>query len=154
MSSCVVADSSCLIGLARIDRLTVLRDLFVEIEIPGAVYHEVVEQGKGRPGAEAVKSAAWIRRQEVKDQLAVRALCVNHLGQGECEAMILALEQDADFLILDDARARKAALALALPIIGTVAVLHKAAEKGLIQDLNVVLEQLAQAGFRFVEFGD
>jgi predicted nucleic acid-binding protein len=153
MPSCVVADSSCLIGLARIDRLSILKDLFAEITIPGAVYREVVEQGQGRPGAEAVKAAAWIRRQEVQDQLAVRTLRVNQLGQGECEAMILALEQDADFLILDDARARKAALALALPVIGTVAVLHRAAEKGLIQDLDVVLEQLAQVGFRFVEFG-
>lgn len=131
--------------------MTVLKDLFAEIEIPGAVYHEVVEQGKGRPGAEAVKAATWIRQQEVQDQLAVRALRVNQLGRGECEAMILALEQGADFLILDDARARKAALALSLPVIGTVAVLHQAAEKGLIQDLDVVLARLQQVGFRFVE---
>jgi predicted nucleic acid-binding protein len=153
MPSCVVADASCLIDLARIDRLNVLRDLFAEITIPAAVYREVVEQGHGRPGSAAVKATPWIRRQEVQDQLAVRALRVNQLGQGECDAMILALEQDADFLILDYARARKAALALALPVIGTVAVLHKAAEKGLIQDLDVVEEQLAQVGFRFVESG-
>ena len=151
MSSCVVADSSCLIGLGRIDRLTLLKNLFSEIQIPGAVYREVVEQGAGRPGAEAVKVAAWIRRQEVQDQLAVRALRVNQLGQGECEAMVLAFEQGADFLILDDARARRAALTLALPVIGTVAVLHKAAEKGFLRDLDETLTRLRQAGFRFVE---
>jgi uncharacterized protein len=150
MPSCVVADASCLIGLARIDRLTLLQDLFSEIQIPGAVYREVVEQGAGRPGAAAVKAAAWIRRQEVQDQLAVRALRVNQLGQGECEAMVLALERGADFLILDDARARRAALALSLPVIGTVAIVHKAAEKGFLRDLDETLARLRKAGFRFV----
>ena len=151
MSSIVVADSSCLIGLARIDRLAVLKDLFAEILVPDAVYREVVDRGAGRPGADAVRTALWIRRQQVKDQLAVRTLRINRLGLGECEAMVLALECAAAFLILDDAKARRAALALDLPVVGTVAVLHKAAEKGLLPDLDDALERLRQAGFRFVD---
>jgi uncharacterized protein len=151
MSKLVVADSSCLIGLSKIGRLAVLRDLFGEIWIPTAVYHEVVEKGAGRPGADAVQAADWILRKSVQDRLAVKTLRVNQLGLGECEAMVLALEQQADFLILDDGNARKAALALELPVIGTAALLHKAAEKGLLADLTSVLAQLHSAGFRFPE---
>jgi uncharacterized protein len=151
MSSTVIADSSCLIGLARIDRLTLLKDLFTEILVPDAVYREVVDQGAGRPGADAVRAAPWIRCQHVKDQLAVRTLRVNRLGLGECEAIVLALECGANFLILDDAKARRAALALDLPVVGTVAVLHKAAEKGLLRDLDGALARLRQAGFHFVQ---
>jgi predicted nucleic acid-binding protein len=65
--------------------------------------------------------------------------------------MVLALECAADFLILDDAKARKAASALDLPVVGTVAVLHNAAEKGLLRDIDDTLARLRQAGFRFVQ---
>jgi predicted nucleic acid-binding protein len=152
MFKIVVADSSCLIGLSKIGQLDILRELFGEIRVPAAVYHEVVIMGAGKPGAEAVKAAEWIIRQEVKDELAVKTLRVNPLGLGECEAMVLALEQRADFLILDDGNARKAALALELPVIGTLAILHQAAQKGLLADLPETLERLKRAGFRFADF--
>jgi predicted nucleic acid-binding protein len=152
MSKIVIADSSCLIGMSKIGKLDVLRELFGEILVPEAVYHEVVIKGAGKPGADAVKAAEWIIRLAVRDELAVKTLRVNQLGQGECEAMVLALEQQADFLILDDGNARKAALALELPVIGTVAILHKAEQKGLLADFSGTLEQLKRAGFRFAYF--
>ncbi len=152
MFKIVVADSSCLIGLSKIGQLYLLRDLFGEIWIPPAVYHEVVIKGAGKPGADAVKAATWIVCQAVHDTLAVKTLRVTQLGMGECEAMVLALEQQADFLILDDSNARKTALALELPVIGTVAILHKAAQKGLLTDVSDALAQLKRAGFRFADF--
>jgi predicted nucleic acid-binding protein len=51
--------------------------------------------------------------------------------------------------ILDDWKARQMALGLSLPVIGTVAVLTKAAEKGIIKELQPTLEDLRKAGFRF-----
>lgn len=41
------------------------------------------------------------------------------------------------------------ALELSLPVIGTVAVLTKAVEKGIIDELQSILEELRRAGFRF-----
>jgi predicted nucleic acid-binding protein len=35
-------------------------------------------------------------------------------------------------------------------VVGTVAILNKTAEKGLLADLPMVLESLRLAGFRFV----
>jgi len=41
----VAADSSCLIGLAQIDLLRLLKELFPEVHIPDAVYDEVAIRG-------------------------------------------------------------------------------------------------------------
>jgi predicted nucleic acid-binding protein len=73
-----------------------------------------------------------------------------NLGSGEAEAIALASECHADFIILDDWNARQTALSLSLPVIGTVALLKKAAEKGFLKDFHAEIEKLRQAGFRYV----
>ncbi len=148
MSEIVVADSSCLIALARSGQLDVLRVLFGQIVIQAAVYDEVVTQGAGRPGSNEVAQAEWIITKQVQDQLAVQALRLT-LGRGESEAMALAAETVARFLILDDWRARQSAIGMGLPVVGTLSVLQRATEKGLIADLESSLEKLWQAGFHF-----
>lgn len=148
MSKTVVADSTCLIGLSRIGRLDLLRALFQSILIPPAVFAEVVTLGSGRPGAAEVSAADWIATCEPKDHLAVDSLKIT-LGAGESEAIVIAGEQKADFVILDDSLARQTALRLSLPVIGTVAVLAKAEAKGFISDLNSALQELRQVGFYF-----
>ncbi|MCX5810595.1 MAG: DUF3368 domain-containing protein [Proteobacteria bacterium] len=149
MSKFVVADSSCLISLSRIGKLAVLHELFGGIIIPEAVYYEVVVRGEGRIGAEEVKKARWIKTQKVQNVLAVRAFKVN-LGAGESEAIALASESKANFLVLDDFKARQTAEELSLVVIGTVAVLQKAEEKGIIDSLQSVLQDLRNAGFYFL----
>ncbi len=152
MSKVVIADSTCLIGLSKIGRLDILRHLFGHIIVPSAVYHEVVIRGTGRTGAKEVENALWIETREVKNKLAVNTLKLLMLGAGEAEAIALAVEDAADFIVLDDWKARQVALELALPVIGTVAVLTKAMDKGVIEELSSVLEELRKAGFRFPLF--
>ena len=149
MSKIVIADSTCLIGLSKIGKLDILQQLFGTILIPAAVFHEVVVSGSGRPGAAEVESAGWIQTRDVVDRLAVNALRLS-LGTGESEAIVLASEEAADFIVLDDWQARQVAIGLSLPVIGTVAVLAKAAEKGLISDLDSVVRELREAGFYFL----
>ncbi|MEB3780665.1 MAG: hypothetical protein GSR85_10650 [Desulfurococcales archaeon] len=64
----VVSDSSPLIHLSQIGRLNLLKDLFRELLIPPAVYHEVVIEGRGRPGSEEVREASWIRVVEIRNK--------------------------------------------------------------------------------------
>ncbi|WP_339134930.1 MAG: hypothetical protein WGN25_16635 [Candidatus Electrothrix sp. GW3-4] len=149
MSKIVIADSSCLIGLCKIDKLFILEKIFKNILIPEAVYHEVVIKGKGRPGAEEVKNSDWIERRKAKNRLAVKALRMS-LGPGESEAIILAEECKADFLIFDDLKARQTAEELGLSVVGTVAVLKKAWGKNMIESFEAALTDLDNAGFRFL----
>ena len=48
----VVSNSSALINLARIGKLTLLRELFGVLIVPDAVWKEVVVEGAGQPGAD------------------------------------------------------------------------------------------------------
>ena len=135
--------------MSKIGQLNILPQLFGKIIIPEAVYYEVVIRGSGKAGAEEVKNADWIENQKVKNELAVRAFRIN-LGFGESEVIALANEYQADFIILDDWKARQTAEELELPVIGTIAILQKAVEKGIIENLPTVLENLRNAGFRFL----
>lgn len=69
------------------------------------------------------------------------------LGAGESEAIVLASETSAARLILDDRKARRTAQQLGLPITGTLAVLLRAKQHGLIPNLRDVLDDLAAADF-------
>jgi uncharacterized protein len=112
MSKTVIADSTCLIGLSKIGKLDILRQLFGNILIPPTVFQEVVVLGRGRPGSAEVDSAEWIQTCGVTDQFAVSTLRLR-LGAGESEAIVLASEQAADF-IAESCPAKTEACALAI----------------------------------------
>lgn len=44
----VVCDSTALIGLAKIRKIELLKQIYREVFIPDAVFNEVVSKGKGR----------------------------------------------------------------------------------------------------------
>ena len=115
----VVADASPLIALARIGRLDLLRERFGSLLLPTAVWHEVVEAGMGRLGSDAVLKAEWIETREIVDARLVQLLRQN-LGAGEAEAIVLAREANADFLLMDERLGRAAATRLGLRVTGLV----------------------------------
>ena len=143
----IVADSTSLIGLCRIGQLSLLPQLFGEVYIAPAVYAEVVEKGKGKPGSAEVKQADWITVKEINNELAVSML-KTYLDPGEAESIVLATEIKADLLILDEKSGREIAEGQGIKIAGTAAILKWGAEKGLISDLKLVLDKLQSSGFR------
>jgi predicted nucleic acid-binding protein len=66
----------------------------------------------------------------------------------ESESMILTRELHAGLVILDDARTRRAAQQLGLPIAGTAALLQRAQELGFIADAAMAIDALRGVGFR------
>jgi len=97
----IVSNASPLIGLVRIGRLELLRQLYKELFIPEAVWREVVVEGAGQPGAEDVQAATWIETRPATNRQLVKAL-QQELDAGEAEAIALALEINADFLLMDE----------------------------------------------------
>ena len=57
---------------------------------------------------------------------------VYDLGPGEREAIALAIEEGADFLLMDETKGRKTAVEKRIAVKGTLGVLEEAAEKILI----------------------
>jgi predicted nucleic acid-binding protein len=144
----VVSNASPLINLARIGQLELLPTLYDKICIPEAVWQEVVVAGQGLPGAEVVATAAWITRYTVTNSTLVAALRQD-LDAGEAEAIALALELQAELLLMDETLGRETARHLGQRFIGIIGVLIEAHHKGLINALKPYLDALRnQAGFR------
>lgn len=143
----VVADASALIGLAKIKKLKLLQELFKEVYIPMAVYDDVVRRGKGKIGSKEVSQANWIKREKIKDKLAVEVL-LSELKDGEAESIILAKELNADLVIIDEKKARTKAIQIGLEVIGVVGILAYGKELGLIEkDLKVYIDELCKNKF-------
>lgn len=146
----VVANAGPLIALAQIGHFNLLRSLYGELRIPLAVRDEVVASGRGRPGGVEVSAAAWIHIVGVRDTTAVQLLR-ERLDAGESEAIVLAIELEADLLLIDEARGRRVAEARGLNKTGTVGMLVVAKKRGLISAVTPLLDELRAAGFRMSE---
>lgn len=147
----VVSNTSPLINLARVGQLDLLHQLYGELMIPEAVWDEVVVKGIGQAGADEVKTAPWIKTQAVTNKPLVWALR-HELDAGEAEAIVLALEADADLLIIDERLGRENARHLGLRYIGLIGVFIAAKRQGLITEIKPYLDALRNiAGFRIEE---
>jgi predicted nucleic acid-binding protein len=145
----IVVNSTPLIELSKIRRLTLLRDVYSKIIIPEEVHSEVVIQGVGQPGAAEVRTATWIEVRAVTNPNSVMNLHVNtQLGLGECGVIVLAEEIHAQRVIIDDKAARQIAQARGLPVIGTVGVLIVAKTRGIIPNVRDILDVLRTHGMR------
>jgi predicted nucleic acid-binding protein len=71
---------------------------------------------------------------------------IGRLHRGELEAMVIALEQGIDLVVMDDLLARRKAVRLGLRPIGTVGVLLIARKRGLISAEEVIsaLDELVE----------
>ncbi len=144
----IVSNASPLINLARIGKLDLLRQLYGELVIPEAVWHEVVVKGVGQPGVDEIKAASWIKTQQVANRQLVQALR-QELDAGEAEAIALTIETKAELLLMDERLGRETARHLGLRYTGLIGVLIEAKHKGLISKVKPHLDALRDmAGFR------
>jgi hypothetical protein len=102
----IIADSSPLISLAIIDMLELLEYYFDEVYVPYAVYKEVSVYDK--PFSEKLKQYLKNKVSTVENINMVSVLN-ERIDLGEAEAITLAFEKKADFIILYDLKARKTA---------------------------------------------
>ena len=146
----VVSNSSPLITLSRAGQLELLHELYEQVLVPLEVFEEVTVAGAGLPGAEEIRSAAWVEVRRVSGDLAerVKAACIG-LGKGERSAIYLAAGIDAQLVLIDETRARRAAKRLGLVVAGAVAILERGASLGKIADLRSVYLTLIEQGIYF-----
>lgn len=133
----IVSNSSPLIALLAIDKLDILERLFETILIPQAVHNEVF----GFPAGRTISCPDFIIPALLPSDTASRFLAMS-LHQGESEAIALAIDRGADGIILDDKQARETAARLGLRVIGTLGILMLAKEKGYIDEVRILMDQL------------
>jgi predicted nucleic acid-binding protein len=145
-----ISNSSTLIHLAAIGRLDLLKKFHDKIIIPPAVWKEVVEEGRSRPGAQEVKKArenGWIDIVTPEDRRLLQLLR-SQLNEGEAEAIAPAIERKAKILFLDETEGRAVADIYDLQKSGVIGVLIRAKLQGEISSLKRELTRLRnKAGF-------
>ncbi len=143
----IVSNTSPIINLAAIGRLELLHHLYGTIIIPYAVYHEIAISGHEQAGATEIQTWQWFERHQVQDVALVRRL-ERHLDAGEAEAIALAIEMQANLLLLDERRGRAIAKQLGLTVTGLLGILVVAKQQGHLVALKPVLHALITvAGF-------
>jgi uncharacterized protein len=144
----VVVNTTPIITLSVVDRLDLLRQLFGSVIIPPAVRREVLAGGT-RAGAGALKAASWRRETPLREP--GRADLLTDLDRGEAEVLALALETGARLVILDERLGRWHARRLRLPLTGTLGVLLLGKEKGALDELGPLIQEIRAAGVWLAE---
>ena len=141
----VISDTSPITNLLQIGQLDLLRQVFGQVVIPKTVYDELGELPRQRL---VIDGQSWLTVLNVHDMDVVAGLA-DELDPGEAEAIALALEIKADYLIIDELKGRHKAEALGLRIVGLLGVLIQAKQTGYIQAVEPLLIALREeAGFR------
>lgn len=146
----IVSNSGPIIELAKIGELHQLRQTYDQLIIPVEVHHEIVVAGHGLPGADEVSRADWIQVRPISAPAAISQLQVKYprLGLGEAAAIVLARDEQATRLLIDDLLGRKAARAEGVPVVGTLATLILAKQLGHLANVSQVLDKLVAGSFR------
>jgi predicted nucleic acid-binding protein len=145
----IVCNPSPISNLAAINQLLLLQQVYGAVTIPEAVATEIAKVGLLYSQAESVPFQSWISMQSVTNSIRVQQLQSKKLDLGEAEAIALAIELEAELLVIDEQLGRKIAAQAGLNIIGLLGVLLEAKKRNLIQKVMPIMDELMiQAGFR------
>lgn len=143
----VISDASPLIALASVRQLDLLRALYGKVVIPPAVYDEITAAYPAAPGAGDVRNAEWIQVRLADNHRLIEALSLE-LDTGEAEAIGLAVELNADLLLIDERRGRIVATRLGRRVVGVLGILIEAKAAGILPLVRPILDALTtKAGF-------
>ena len=139
----IIANSSPLVALGRMDRLDILEEQFGKIYIPSAVYQEAVVETSYRVQRAAIQNSIQTQKIIIVEPTTEHTFRRN-LHAGERGVLSLALEKKAKALIIDDKKARNEAneLGLQTTLFYTSDILKGAEKRGLIESYFNVVEQL------------
>ena len=139
---CVI-NAGPLIFLHKISRLQLLPALFDTVYIPKAVIGEI--EAGGLFEARQLLSDVAYETLIVTNRLAVHSL-LGRLHIGEAEVIVGAIEKATPVVVLDDMYARNKAKQLTLNVTGTLGLLLRARELGMIKEMREEVKNLINAG--------
>jgi predicted nucleic acid-binding protein len=144
----IVSDTSSLSALLRIGQLDLLKSLFFTIVIPEKVADELRQLPAFGVDISSFEMADWISIKQPTDLALLEKLSLN-LDEGEAQAIALAIELSADWLIIDELKGRQTATMLSINIMGLGGVLLLAKREGVLPSVKNILDQiLSQTSFR------
>lgn len=139
----VVTNTTPLITLAGVGLLDLLPHLYGAVWAPRAVLDEY--QAKIPPTEPDLGHLSWLT---IVDGVVIDPT-LPLLDVGEAAALSLAQAVGARLILLDERKARRIAMGRGLRVAGTLAVLLRAKEQGLIMAMQPYIRQMQAQGRRF-----
>ena len=139
----IISDTSSISNLFQIERIDLLKRLYNKITITPAVQRELY----ALEAQKEIDLLKWIKVVAPKDQARVMKL-LEELDLGEAESIALAIEHNAQYLIIDEYRGRAIAEQYGVKIVGVLGILIQAKQKGLIDSVKDEVSKLREVGFR------
>jgi predicted nucleic acid-binding protein len=137
--SIVVSDTSPIRALAHLGLIEILRQLYGTVVIPTAVR---IELGNALT-SENLRTAIpeWMQIRAPSNIAEVSRLRIE-LDPGESEAIALAVEIHADYLLIDEWAGREVAASMGLTRVGVIGVLLQAKRHGIIPAIRPLIDRL------------
>lgn len=139
----IIADTSPLIVLGRLDRVDILGELFGSVTIPTSVYQEAVIGSKFQSQREAVSKAVDENILIVTEPM-VEVESRRRLDAGEKGVLRLDVEKQAEAIIMDDKKARNEAQEMGFTLFYTTDILKGAEQRGLIDSYTDIVAKLTE----------
>ncbi len=139
----IISNTTPIITLLTISKLELLRDIYDKIIIPEGVYQEI-EAGKNKNFYKDLSKIEWIEIKSITDKEPLKY--ISDLDKGEAEVIVLANEIKADLVIIDENAGREYAKYFGLKLTGTIGILLKAKELGLIDKIKPLLITMKNNG--------
>ena len=133
----VVTDTTAVTTLLKVGEERLLREIFVSVIVPQAVWDELLAFHSHLPD--------FVLRRPVLEPNQ-RLAGTELLGRGEAEAIKLAQQIDADLLLTDDRKARTAATDLGVECSGVLGLIVRAKQLGHLSSVRDTLEVLEKRG--------
>jgi len=131
----VISDAGPIFSLAIVDELAVLNALFETVYIPQAVWEELTRDKTTKH----YNLIVGFFQNSVREISGFNEL-IFIMDYGESEAVLLYKELNADFLLIDDKKARDIAENFGIECIGTIGILSSAKDRGIINELKPLFE--------------
>ncbi|MFM9949502.1 MAG: DUF3368 domain-containing protein [Saprospiraceae bacterium] len=134
----VVSDTSIITNLLQIGQVEILPAVFGGILIPEAVLEELSILDVQR---QVVIQFSWLKVCPAQDIALVSEL-LQTIDIGEAEAIVLAIETHAEYLLMDERKGRGKAKELGIQVTGLLGVLLKAKSNGIISAVKPLMDDL------------
>ena len=146
MTGLLVSNTGPIIALALIDRLDILQALFRQVVVPEAVHKELLYGGSSGNDLITYQKASWIQVQSLSTPMG--PLLKTVLDIGEASVIQLASEIKADYVLIDERKARKIARNIfGLQVIGTARILVEAKKKRVLDNVGDTLRRMRDSGY-------
>lgn len=137
----IVSDTTPISNFLHLEKASLLTELFGTICIPAAVAAELEAAFSVSKIWSDCLEGERITIQSISNAIFAKQL-TPFLHQGEAEAICLALEKQAKLCLIDDKDGRTIARMNSVPIIGTVGILLRAKNAGLITSVKYSMDKL------------